>query len=268
MKITLITGNHPRHQYLVNEILKYNKDISWITQIREEFIPKPSNELSQELKKLHSLHFDKRANAENNILKIENKDNLNESLNPSIIIKEDFKNREIYKIIKNLNSDLLITYGISKIEFQYLKELKIKAWNIHGGLSPWYKGVMTHFWPSYLLEPQYTGFTLHEITENIDAGPIIHQTSIEINVNDGLHENACKALNVFAKDFSKKLSNIIDNNSLPKGISSKTTGRIWTTKMWNPSHLKLIYDVYEDKINKYCIENNLIKDKPKLISIL
>ena len=37
------------------------------------------------------------------------------------------------------------------------------------------------------------------------------------------------------------------------GIKNKTDGRIWTNRMWGP--LNLIYKVYNDKINKYCVEN-------------
>ena len=37
--------------------------------------------------------------------------------------------------------------------------------------------------------------------------------------------------------------------------------------MWSPLHLKMVYKIYEDKINKYCIENKKII-KPKIKSIL
>ena len=137
---------------------------------------------------------------------------------------------------------------------------------MHGGLSPWYRGVITHFWPSYMLEPEYTGVTLHELTEDIDGGDIIHQTVAEINIKDGIHENACRLV----KNFSDKLPKLLKKKLLKKKllpIKSNTTGRIWTGRMWSPIHLKLIYKVYNDKINKYCIENKKIK-KQKIKSIL
>ena len=34
--------------------------------------------------------------------------------------------------------------------------------------------------PSYMLEPQMTGMTLHETTEHLDAGGIVHQTGVEL----------------------------------------------------------------------------------------
>ena len=69
-----------------------------------------------------------------------------------------------------------------------MKNLKGYKWNIHGGLSPWYRGGVTHFWPSYLLEPEYTGMTLHELTNDIDGGGIIHQNISSLNIKDGIHQ--------------------------------------------------------------------------------
>ena len=43
------------------------------------------------------------------------------------------------------------------------------------------------------------------------------------------------------------------------GVKQKSNGRIWTNSMWYPDMLKIIYDVFDDKINKYCLENKRIK---------
>ena len=60
---------------------------------------------------------------------------------------------------------------------------------------------MTHFWPTYLLEPEYTGVTVHNITNKIDGGEIIHQSHVNLNPNDGIHDNACRCMKNFIKDF-------------------------------------------------------------------
>ena len=36
--------------------------------------------------------------------------------------------------------------------------------------------------------------------------------------------------------------------------------------MWNPNHLKLVYELFDDKINQYCIDNGLLDRKPKIYS--
>jgi methionyl-tRNA formyltransferase len=137
---------------------------------------------------------------------------------------------------------------------------------VHGGLSPWYRGAITHFWPSYMLEPEYTGMTLHELTSNIDGGNIIHQTISELNSNDGIHQNACRVVKAFSDELPALLNNNLKQNKKINSIKQVSTGRIWTKKMWSPLNLKIIYDLYNDQINKYCLENKKIV-KPKIDSV-
>ena len=93
-----------------------------------------------------------------------------------------------------------------------MKKFKFNKWNIHGGLSPSYKGCITHFWPSYLLEPEFTGMTLHKLTSDIDGGEIIHQTVVNLNKDDGIHENAARCV----KEFSDNIGNYLKNVNFEK----------------------------------------------------
>ena len=86
------------------------------------------------------------------------------------------------------------------------KKIKLYAWNVHGGLSPWYRGGATLFWPTYMLQPEYTGMTFHETTEKVDAGNIVYQNSAKLREEDGIHENACRLI----KDFCDKLPFLLE----------------------------------------------------------
>ena len=140
------------------------------------------------------------------------------------------------------------------------------AWNVHGGLSPWYRGVATHFWPSYMLEPQMTGMTLHETTDQLDGGAIIHQTGVDLVRGDGLHDLAARAVQGFADSLSGLLAEVA---GAPKGLSGMpqtTAGRLWTTEMWRPEHLVVIYDHYEDRIVDRVLDGELAGRTPMLVS--
>jgi folate-dependent phosphoribosylglycinamide formyltransferase PurN len=268
MKITLITGNSLRHFYFVDKILKLNCDFSWIIENDENQIPK-INIQDRYLKNLFNTHFEKRLISEEKFFtnkageKAKSKINSILNIHPSDLLTEKFK-----KFVKQEKSDILISYGCHFIPDSVLNIFKRYKWNIHGGLSPKYNGMATHFWPTYLLEPEYTGMTLHELSKNIDKGNIIHQSSANINASDGLHDNACRTVKNFSDSLPKLLKEKIGNNFKLKGIPQKKIFLInWTKSMWNPHLLKVIYDLFEDKINKYCLENREIK-KPKLVTIL
>ena len=200
--IALLTGDHPRHKYLADSFSKTFDNVIWIIQKREKFVPEIDKNFNHEIRKLQKIHFEKRSAAENKFFSstagdiTKNKNNQMFEIN-----KEDISNGSLKKILLKINFKFLISYGVQKIPDNILNDLKGYKWNIHGGLSPWYRGSITHFWPSYMLEPEYTGMTLHETTKDIDGGRIIHQTISELNIQDGIHENACRVV----KNFSDSL---------------------------------------------------------------
>lgn len=265
--IVLFTGDHLRHKYLADSFSKVFDELIWIVEKREKFMPNIDRNFNTEIQKLQKIHFEKRLDAEKKFFTADAGDLSKNKINQIFKINQkDIYNGKLKKILLKVNAKFLISYGVHKIPENIMKNLKGHIWNVHGGLSPWYRGVATHFWPSYMLEPEYTGMTLHETTSDIDGGNIIHQSISELNINDGIHQNACRTV----KSFSDELPNILYKNIKRKkkliGIKSKTHGRIWTSRMWSPIHLKMVYKIYEDKINKYCIENKKIV-KTKIISI-
>ena len=75
------------------------------------------------------------------------------------------------------------------------------------------------FWPTYLLEPEYTGITLHEMSNYPDAGNIIHQTNLKIKANDGIHDNACRAVKEFSDIVGPLVVSNLNQKKKLKGIS-------------------------------------------------
>ncbi len=264
----ILTGDHPRHKFLVNSFCKIFKEITWIIQKREQIIPEINKDLSIEFQKLEKIHFEKRKKAEDEFF-INNVDyNIDNSVKEIIKInQEDLFNGKLNIILDSKKIELFISYGCSKIPNKVLDKISGYKWNVHGGLSPWYRGAITHFWPSYMLEPEYTGMTLHELTSNIDGGNVIHQSISELNPDDGIHQNACRVVRSFSNELPTLIHHNFKRNKKINAIKQISTGRIWTKKMWSPLNLKLIYHFYDDKINKYCLENKKIF-KPKIETVL
>ena len=46
---------------------------------------------------------------------------------------------------------------------------------------------------------KFTGITVHETTKDLDAGAIIHQEIVDLNIEDGIHENACRVTEFFSE---------------------------------------------------------------------
>lgn len=260
MKIILITGNHPRHKFIAEKLYSTGRLSMIISEKRGKLKPEPPVNIDSSLLKLFNKHFDLRITNEYKYFG-ENKwpdlplleiNNINE-LSETLIKKETTK----------LGINMLISYGCSKIEKEIVNCIDGHCWNMHGGLSPWYKGSITHFWPSYMLEPQMTGFTIHELTESLDAGPIIHQCVADLEYGQSLHELACDAIVKVGNDLTKLISLASSKEKFEKKFI-KTQGRIWTSNDWRLEHLFLIYDLYKDRIVDSYLNKDLKQKEPNI----
>jgi hypothetical protein len=89
--------------------------------------------------------------------------------------------------ITELRPDLLLAYGCSIIREPLLGTFQGRFLNVHLGLSPYYRGSGTNFWPLVNGEPEYVGATFMFIDAGIDTGPIIHQLRARIFKGDTPH---------------------------------------------------------------------------------
>tara|TARA_B100001250_G_C19816402_1_gene798663 strand:+ start:6120 stop:6926 length:807 start_codon:yes stop_codon:yes gene_type:complete len=263
MKIILFSGNHPRHHYLIKKLYDNSLLRAVVYEEREKFIPSIPNNLNQKFIDLFSYHFKLRDESEN---KFFGKINLSEIDVP--IIKVDKKTNgintsKVELFLKKYSCDIALSYGVRILENNILSLLPNEKWNIHGGLSPWFKGAITNFWPSYFLKPQYTGVTLHYLSEKIDAGEIIHQTSAIFQKGDGLHDLCSRTTKHFIDNFYK----IIDIYNDKKSLNTKkqnSTGKLWLNSDWTPYHLDIIYNVYNDRIADLYLDGKIDIKKPNI----
>lgn len=263
MSIVAVTGDHPRHAYLVAQIAKTGMLSGWVREQREAFIPNPDHSLPSELRELFVHHFAKRDDAERKAF--ERTPNVDCAvLDVSL---EELNSQRTKNFIEARKPKILISYGCHKLTPDLLQSCKGYKWNCHGGISPQYRGVHTHFWPSYMLEPQMTGVTLHETTEDIDGGGIIHQTGVTLVSGDGLHDLACRAVKEFADHLPNVLTIAANTTGSIKGLHQKTTGRLWTTGMWRPEHLVPIYRHYNDSVVDMCLSGEIVGREPKLLTV-
>lgn len=95
-------------------------------------------------------------------------------------------------ILRSLQPDILLNARTREIfSSQVLSTPKIAAWNIHHGLLPNQRGLMCDFWAH--LESTECGFTIHEMTEKIDAGRILKAQEVEKSSKSYLQYTAMAA---------------------------------------------------------------------------
>ena len=91
---------------------------------------------------------------------------------------------DVIKIIDEHKPDLIAVFGTSLLKGELLQKGRLGIINLHGGLSPEYRGADCTFWALYNQEPEKVGCTIHYINAGIDTGNIIAHVSPEIKETD------------------------------------------------------------------------------------
>ena len=91
---------------------------------------------------------------------------------------------DVVALARELQPDLLAVFGTSLIRGELLKQGRLGIANLHGGLSPEYRGADCTFWALYNGEPHKVGCTLHWIDAGIDTGGLIAHVSPEVRDDD------------------------------------------------------------------------------------
>jgi phosphoribosylglycinamide formyltransferase 1 len=181
--IILITGNELRHLYLAC-YLSSQKNIELKLVIHESNLKLEKNDLYKK-DKLIKKHIDSRNKTEKLFFKrfVEK----NKKYNFINIKKGSINEEKNISLVKKENVDYIITFGCSIINQEFINNFKNKIFNIHLGLSPYYKGSGTNFFPFVNNELQFCGSTIMQISKKIDGGKIVHQVRPDFTLNDNIH---------------------------------------------------------------------------------
>jgi len=264
VRVLLLTGSHPRHLYVVNKLAELGIVAAHVMEVREAFVPQPPANL-EEIDRLNFIrHFADRDEAEQRHFVGHEKVQLEiPTLNVSLA---QLNSEDTVKWIASQSFDIAISYGVHKLSNELLNVLPEHSWNIHGGLSPWYKGNTTLFWPFFMLRPNWAGITIHRLSARLDAGDIVHHSVPNLDYGDKLHDVACKAVIQGATD----LSTILTTTSIDQIVyhPQKGNGKLWVGNDWMPQHLRFVYNQYNNDIVDQFLDGKIPRIDPPIISAL
>ena len=91
---------------------------------------------------------------------------------------------DVVALANHLKPDVIAVFGTSLIRGPLLTKGRLGIFNLHGGLSPHYRGADCTFWALYNGEPDQVGCTLHRIDAGIDTGNLIAHICPEVREGD------------------------------------------------------------------------------------
>lgn len=235
--------------------------------IREPIKVSPPLGILDSDRKLFIHHFKTRAEIEEEnfpIQKVVESTNNSELLNLSSL---ELNSQIAADFVRKFSPDICIIFGTELIKDPLLNLLPNNTFNLHLGLSPWYRGAATLFWPFYMLQPQFAGITIHKIIDKPDAGKIYHQEVPNLLLGQGIHDVAVAAVKASIKPLNQLIS-LIENDPRVEGIEPNSSGRLWREKDFTPAHLRVIYEQFNNDIVDKFLSGELGEQLPKLLSVL
>lgn len=101
---------------------------------------------------------------------------------------------ECEAILAAAQPEVIAVYGTAIIHPPVFTRARRLTLNMHTGLSPWYRGDSTLFWPVYYDEPDKLGVTVHELVESVDGGTIAATAPVLYEPGDGEAELFAKGV--------------------------------------------------------------------------
>lgn len=261
MRLFFIGGTHPRHLYYFTELAKDHRFAGAILQDRGSMLPEKPAGLSGVDDFNWDRHFRDRATAEQVFF---GRPEVPEDIETLRVSAADLESQKSIDFVESASPDLVLIFGCGLIRHGLADALPELSINLHLGLSPWYRGASTLFWPFYNLEPQYAGFTFHKIVDEADAGDILHQERAPLVRGDGIHITAAKAVAV----ATGKMRRLLYRSPSKWNFTRQTqTGKNYLSRDFKPQMLRMIYQEYNNDIVDQYLDGKFgnLGNEPKLV---
>lgn len=174
--------------------------------------------------------------------------------NPVKIHFSEVNSLKCFDEINELKPDLLVAYGCSLIKDPLLSAFKGKFINVHLGISPYYRGTGTNFWPLVNGEPEFVGATFMHIDAGVDTGEIIHQIRARIFADDTPHQIGNRLISDVARTYIRCIKGFDQLNDLEQ-LPVPNCARYYQRKDFTPESVQRLYANFENgMIDKFLNE--------------
>jgi len=250
MKLVIFTSNSIRHKFFANSFQNEVDDLLVISESKaNDSVFGDSTETPDKIKE----HFKLRNETEKKIFK--GNDYFKSKLLP--ILYKEVNLEYVYDVVREFSPDVMLVFGSYIIKEPLLSLLEPGNFlNLHLGVSPYYRGSGTNFWPFVNNELEFVGSTILHLDAGIDTGDIILHIRPTFEVSDNVHTIGCKVIQSSVLEIKKILKKIETNKSINRIKQWESdTLRYYRTNNFNENSLSIYKKNLEEGIvEKYINE--------------
>ncbi|MEP4032320.1 formyl transferase [Roseibium polysiphoniae] len=112
--------------------------------------------------------------------------------------------------------------------------------NMHTGLSPYYRGGRTNFWPFVDNNPGYFGVTVHKMSRGIDSGDIVFSERVVPEPGDTYGSINCKSIVAGTRLMIDALKQVEAGTC--RALPQWTSGKVFYDRDWTFKAAKMYFE--------------------------
>ena len=174
--------------------------------------------------------------------------------------KGSINNPKIIRWAKEKRADCIFLFGTSILNETWLSSFPQKIINLHLGLSPYYRGSATLFWPIANQRLECVGTTIHLAEKYVDSGRILGQIKPKFEVGDNYYDINLKAIK-YSIDAIPKYATKYFNGQLKIHSQDLSVGRVYRKADFNEKALKKALDFIGSGLSNQQIRNIELSDQ-------
>lgn len=238
-RVVLLTGNGLRHRYVASRLAQSLDLVGVVLEGKAKLVAEPQ-QLSSEDRAVIDRHLAERDAVERRLL-----GEVGPVDSPTLDVPHGQSNTQgVYDWILSRSPEWVVVYGSSIIKPPLLDTFSGRMVNIHLGLSPYYRGSGTNFWPLVHRLPECVGATLHLLAAKVDAGPILAQVRPAAEATDRAHELGTKTIIEAVAHLPRVLAEFAGGRLEPK-VQDLSGGRLCRRRDFCADAVRTMWQQFE-----------------------
>ncbi len=268
MNVGILTAGATRHRYFAQAL---SGNVNVVAVMYEDTGYSPANlagyDLTQREREIVEQHFEKRSKQEE-IFFGANSEALVDCPARRVrrIGSSELNSHDTLEFLKSAGVDTVVVYGTNLIKEPLLSAWPDRMINMHLGLSPYYRGTGTNFYPLLNGEPEYVGATIHKIDAGIDSGAIYKHARPDIAPGDMPHTIGCKAI-LAGIDTLVEVLKLVDQGAIDATPQwDVDDAKLYLRKDYHPRQVVELYEkLDEGLIDEYVKRAATVAPKVRLV---
>jgi folate-dependent phosphoribosylglycinamide formyltransferase PurN len=241
VKAILLTSTFRRHVHVANTLAAAS-DLAGVWQEEKTFRPERYAQDAAD-EEVIQRHFASRDDAETRYFAADSEMRLKAGAVHRMVAGGACSDPAEVALMTAACPDVVLVFGTGILRQPLLSAFEGRIINVHLGLSPYYRGAGTNFWPLVNREPEYVGATIHYLDEGIDTGPIISHVRPAIERHDGPHDLGNKTIAAAAHALLRAAAAHVAG--VARAVPQAGGGRLYQRKDFNADAVRTLYRNFE-----------------------